>query len=79
MEIYGTPSTYPGISTRIFTEEGELKEPEPSEDEFSETWQISEEVQFKLSIFLFDEQTIINLSYSNQTAEWQPRQRKDNK
>ena len=66
-------------STRIFTEEGELKEPEPSEDEFSETWQISEEVQFKLSIFLFDEQTIINLSYSNQTEEWQPRQWKDNK
>ena len=37
MEIYGAPSTYPGISTRILTEEGELKEPEPSEDEFSET------------------------------------------
>ena len=76
MEAYGSPSTYPGISTGIFNQEGKPKEPDPSEEFFCETWQISEEVQFKLSIFLTEEQNIINLEYSNEPAEWQPRPRK---
>lgn len=76
MEAYGSPSTYPGISSGIFNEEGKPKEPDPSEEFFCETWQISENVQFKLSIFLSEEQNIINLEYSNEGAEWQLKPRK---
>lgn len=60
-EVYGAPSTYPGIQERIFDEEGNLKGDEY--DSYKEDWQVSEDVTANLSMHCTDQGMMLQFTY----------------
>ncbi len=60
-ELYGTPSTYPGLEQRIFDDEGNLKGEKYSS--YKEEWQVSEDVTMELSIYCDSQGMMLRLTY----------------
>ena len=60
-ELYGAPTTYPGLEQRIFDEEGNLKGEKYSS--YKEEWQVSEGVTMELSIHQDDQGMMLRLTY----------------
>lgn len=60
-ELYGMPSTYPGLVQRVFDEEGNLMG--EKYDLYKEEWQVSEEVTMEMSIHCDSQGMMLQLTY----------------
>jgi len=60
-EVYGEPSTYPGLGSRLFDGDGNLKREKASSGR--EEWHVSEDVTAELSIYCDDEVLSLRFTY----------------